>query len=344
MSIALLDDLLFKARGILGAKFRLRDIEVEEVSLVDRAANRRKFLVIKRGTHMESAIEKIEEQASPTVLQSLADGLVKLVEIVTSVKAAVEADASVENNALDATVVEAVKGVVATLLSVVPQEAAKAEGMLSRTLREVSEVAMSLAQSVAESEELKPEDLEGVKNIAGKLMAVIEQYPSPVTQAVEEEKALEAQPESPLEEAPLVVADEAPVQLSNLGTETADKLSVLGLAMQRIAEADSPESLTALKTQILGVAKALVEIKTSTDVVADIAKIESMLKEGVTKSEAPATDVLKATPTAEDRLAILEEKLAKFLATPQVPASRQEQVQTQRPKATTRRNGGPWAL
>ena len=45
---------------------RLRDMVVEEVSLVDRAANRRKFLVVKRRTDMSKAKD---EGLGPEVVQ-----------------------------------------------------------------------------------------------------------------------------------------------------------------------------------------------------------------------------------------------------------------------------------
>ena len=65
-------------QNIPGAKFRLHDIIVEEVSLVDRAANKRRFLVVKRGKNMTNTKTITKEGALGFLTQAL-EGLVDLV-------------------------------------------------------------------------------------------------------------------------------------------------------------------------------------------------------------------------------------------------------------------------
>jgi hypothetical protein len=405
----ILDGLLRKAHELLGAKFRLKDIEVEEVSIVDRAANRRKFLVVKRGSAMSDEIKKVEEQA-PTVLQALSDGLGKLVGIVERVKQAMETTPEVEKS-LDSSLASELHLVGTSLLKVaeIPVDTSKAEGVLTQTLRSVAETAMSIAQSVAESAQLKPSDLEGVKALAAKLMSVCESYPSPVTQGEDAElekaegilsrtlrqvseqamslaqsvgestelksddldavKAIsdklksvidkypspvahsetvveeKSEPEMPVEEPTLP----EPVALSSVGTEAADKLAVLGQTMMAIANAEDPDSLAQLRDRIIGVAKSLSSVTEGT-LLETIGSAEQALK--IEKAKEPAPEVVTksdsevGTSTAlENRIAELEGKLAQLLTTPQAPASRQEQVpEAPKQKGTPRRSGGIWAI
>jgi len=84
---------------------RLRDIEVEEVSVVDRAANKRKFLVVKRGENMGAEVTKTSDGSMTTrtpikmrtewreaLVETAADALERLATIVETAKSAVECD------------------------------------------------------------------------------------------------------------------------------------------------------------------------------------------------------------------------------------------------------------
>jgi archaellum component FlaC len=85
---------------------RLEDILVEEVSAVDRAANKRKFLVIKRGQTMKTGPEvvqgadgnlitatiKMRPQWKEGIMEAAADALERLAGLVETTKAATESD------------------------------------------------------------------------------------------------------------------------------------------------------------------------------------------------------------------------------------------------------------
>ena len=85
---------------------RLEDILVEEVSTVDRAANKRKFLIIKRGQEMKTGSEvvrdgngnlvtatiKMRPQWKEGIIEAAADALERLAGLVETTKGATESD------------------------------------------------------------------------------------------------------------------------------------------------------------------------------------------------------------------------------------------------------------
>jgi len=401
VDLRVVEELISKGRRLLGAKFRLHDIEVEEVSLVDRAANRRKFIVVKRGVNMPDTIDTGNDSLREELLQPLSNSLGKLITVVDTMKKSDtpvvsglpgiqevvleltkavemfprEPDSPLSRLLREATEsslalvkpsvgetpsqesVDFVKSLIENLNVMVPPppppvKEEKAEGVLSTTLREVSETSLSLAQSVAESEELNPSILASVKAIVSKLMSVIEKYPSPVTQDESSEKSVETEKEMVPEATPSTtssesVSEHASVELSNLGTETADKLAVLGHAMNAIAEAEDPDSLRALRDRILGVAKAFVELKGSSDVIAKIEKVAELVRVPAVKEPTQKSD---SSSELDQRITELEEKYKQIMTTPQTPASRPETttpVPNQRQQSTIssrRRRGGTWVI
>lgn len=135
------------------AEFRLRDILVEEVSIVDRAANRRRFLVVKQQGGNMADIKKTDDQAVDA-----------------------EAPASSESPT-DAVTMAAMPSAVK-------------EGVL-RILTEVLERLVSVSNQVKDAEEtsassdnpLDPTLAGEIKNISELLGGVLSRYPSPVAKA-----------------------------------------------------------------------------------------------------------------------------------------------------------------
>ena len=82
-----------------GARFRLRDILVEEVSLVDRAANKRRFLVVKSGSTMSKtdepeSVAKVDlpKPVKEGLLRMLTEALERLVSVANLVRDANETE------------------------------------------------------------------------------------------------------------------------------------------------------------------------------------------------------------------------------------------------------------
>jgi hypothetical protein len=158
--------------GKSGAKFRLHEIDVEEVSLVDRPANRHRFLVIKQ--EKESAMKiKLSEAVKKSLLETLAPPLAEFAALVSAVKDAEGTDEVIVPNEVHS-----------NLLSV-------------------------------------------VKSLVGNA----EMYPSDIT-------------------ADLVTL----AKVSNLGSEAADKLKLIGAMIMHIAEAGSPDDVLAIASQALATA------------------------------------------------------------------------------------------
>lgn len=205
--------LVFLGRAPDEAKFRLRDILVEEVSFVDRAANRRRFLIVKqRGGNMDPTRTATNEVAETTLaadvsavvkvdlpgpvkeglLRIVTEALERLVSVSNMVKEAGEtSESSAEPVPVElAEEITAISDLLRGALSRYPspmsktaEKVDKADGPVSQGLMEVSETAMSLAASAAESDELDAATLSQVRALAAKLNALAEKYPQPTAGA-----------------------------------------------------------------------------------------------------------------------------------------------------------------
>jgi len=216
--------LVFLGRAPDEAKFRLRDILVEEVSFVDRAANRRRFLIVKqRGGNMDptrtatndvaettlaadvSAVVKVDlpGPVKEGLLRIVTEALERLVSVSNMVKEAGEtSESSAEPVPVElAEEITAISDLLRGALSRYPspmsktaEKVDKADGPVSQGLMEVGETAMSLAASAAESDELDAATLSQVRALAAKLNALAEKYPQPTAGAAP--SALEATAET----------------------------------------------------------------------------------------------------------------------------------------------------
>lgn len=296
MEIRKLDSVLAVARAFLGgspdedeAAFRLHDILVEEVSIVDRAANRRRFLVVKQRGGSVDNINKAEEVGQPAtspegssaegsgsagmpstvkegILRILTEVLERTVSVANMVKDSEETTAASDaplDNALGVEI-KAIADLLGSVISRYPSPVAKAEGVVATTLAAIGEQALELSKQAAQEDSLASDCITKIRQLAIALNTLVEKYPSPTSGAEVakvEENVMEETPvalEQKAEETQASPPD-APVvaSLSALGTEFADKMKVLASVIQRIAEAPDPEALAALQVEMCGVTKAL---------------------------------------------------------------------------------------
>lgn len=201
--------LVFLGRAPDGARFRLRDILVEEVSFVDRAANRRRFLIVKqRGGNMDPTRTATNDVAEATLeadvaavakvdlpgpvkeglLRIVTEALERLVSVSNMVKEAGEtSETSAEPVPAElGEEITAISDLLRGALSRYPspmsktaEKVDKADGPVSQGLKEVGEIAMSLSAAAAESDELDAATLSQVRALAAKLNALAEKYPQP---------------------------------------------------------------------------------------------------------------------------------------------------------------------
>lgn len=204
------------------ARFRLTDIIPEEISIVNRAANKRRFLVVKKlegAQPMKTTVKKasIPKPVHAAMMRALTESLERLVSVVNGVKGADLTDEQMDPP--------------------IPAELSN----------EVSAIAQILT-------------------------GLVEAYPSPT--AKDE----------------LGTSTEAgPAQLSQLGTEAADKLKVLAAAIAQIAEAESPEALALIAQRMVDTAK-------SAGVVAKMQEFANALIGLAPEAGAPATTPVVPPP------------------------------------------------
>ena len=288
--------MLAVARAFLGgapaedeAEFRLHDILVEEVSIVDRAANRRRFLVVKQRGGSVDNINKADEVGQPTtppeekpaegsgaagmpstvkegILRILTEVLERTVSVANMVKDSEETTAASDaplDNALGVEI-KAIADLLGSVISRYPSPVAKAEGVVATTLASIGEQALALSQQAAQEDSLASDCITKIRQLAIALNTLVEKYPSPTSGAEVakvEESVMEETPVALEQKAEETQANppDAPVvtSLSALGTEFADKMKVLASVIQRIAEAPDPEALASLQVEMCGVTKSL---------------------------------------------------------------------------------------
>lgn len=255
-----------------GARFRLRDILVEEVSLVDRAANKRRFLVVKSGSTMAKTEETVSvakvdlpKPVKEGLLRMLTEALERLVSVANLVRDAKETEEQMEQpvpkplgaeilkvcellqgalekypspvagrdattkdgmviesdgaqlaNMLGGMLGEDMPAAARTNLSAMGSEAAdklkvianviamiaeaespeqleqmasrmlgigkalKSEGTASRVLAQVADAAKALSGDAAKADELEPNTVIKIRQLAASLNELVEKYPSPV--------------------------------------------------------------------------------------------------------------------------------------------------------------------
>ena len=177
---------------------RLLDMVVEEVSLVDRAANRRRFLVVKRSTDMED-----------TESQGPDDGGEDQTETPPADADATETPQAAVDEATVHAAVEALEALTAAVELLDGAEGEDAEAQLAEAGRMVAEVAAKLGGKppAAEPPAAEPAPsfaplLDGLREAIGHLTATLEPKPAATPAKPESEPtptpAPAAQPESAL--------------------------------------------------------------------------------------------------------------------------------------------------
>jgi len=263
--------LLFLGKGADEATHRLSEILVEEVSLVDRAANKRHFLIVKRGGAMADEAQKdggasvgpTAKQGELTIPTPVKEGLMRivteaterLVSVGNEVRGAQEsAEQSAEPVPAELateikTISDLLRGALSRYPSPMSTEATegaapteKADGPVSQALRAVGETAVSLATRAAEMDALDGPTLAAVRNLAAQLNALTEKYPQPTAGAVPS-GAVEMEKDIGMEKAPEGVAappagvDAAPTAEATMDTKLSSVGSEAGDKLVVIAQA-----------------------------------------------------------------------------------------------------------
>jgi len=181
-----------------GAQFRLRDMLIDEISYVDRAANKRRFLLVKRapgsgeamgdaqqvdGDTATSAPQKLDDQTQNPILSltsetknSLATGLTSalghMVEVATAVKAAEE---TTEQGQLCLPVAlgKQLRSAVGTVIRLLSSHVFKQDNkQVIEALAQVADTCMMLAEQVSEEDVDLSEVAARVKQMSELLTAV----------------------------------------------------------------------------------------------------------------------------------------------------------------------------
>jgi hypothetical protein len=157
-----------------GAKFRLTEILVEEVSLVDRAANKRKWLMVKNAAGGTQVVTDTPKVTKGDIEQTFAEMLNDLVALAGKIKAVeggseevVELPADIRKE-LRTTARRFIE--ISTKYDVVKSEAV---GDMVTALVQVAEISMTLAEEVASSGEVSAEIVAHTKQLAELLNAVV---------------------------------------------------------------------------------------------------------------------------------------------------------------------------
>lgn len=167
--------------------YRLRDMETREVSLVDRAANKRKFLIVKRGDAMpvpdlpeltvgddgqltqieggqDRPVFKLRSEWKEKIASAATSALEKIEDLIQAIKGAEETDE--EGIEFPAEVLSEIQGI-ADAISGIPQGCTKAADAHQSLIEEKQAALKVLAQKIAGDE------LEGTE-----LMTAIDQLSS----------------------------------------------------------------------------------------------------------------------------------------------------------------------
>jgi len=307
------------ALKVSGARFRLRDILVEEVSLVDRAANKRRFLVVKQqGDNMgnpDSAVQKLElsKTTKAALLLTLTNALERFVPVVHAVKGADELEA--DGAGLPADLAAALAGVGAMLSGVLDDHAVS----VSKQMHVHSLPGGEMTGEAGEGPHMHslPDGGEtGSASGEGHTHSLPDGGETGPEQYVEGEEMEEEEmaAKSLAKFISKVLGDEAPEalsaeKLSGLGSEFADKMGVLARVIALIADVGSPDELADMGNRMLGVGKALKRDGTASqvlDVVADVASATSA--EAADGEELTAETVVKIRQLA----ATLNELVEKY--------------------------------
>jgi len=194
----LLDESINAAEDTLhrssGARFRLREMIINEVSYVDRAANKRRFLLVKRASGPGEAMgaknqagdkkpdAKLDDQAKNSVLSltsatknTMAEGLTgalgRMVEVANAIKGAEEVEED-DKVVLPIDIGKQLRSAVASVAEVAGAVFKREDNQAVDALMKVAETSMMLAEAVAEEGEISAEVVARTKQMSELLLAV----------------------------------------------------------------------------------------------------------------------------------------------------------------------------
>jgi hypothetical protein len=183
------------------AESRLTDIKVDELSLVDRAANQRRFIFMKRNG-MKTDKQEIPADVKQAALRMLTEGLEKLTSLVAQIKEAPEGEGQEEDALLPGEFTENLEAIMEGLKAVAEQYPSKAEDekedeeeeehkaddveknpkVVAEALERLQAVANAFA-SLEEGAPVSPELMREVSAIGQMLAGPGARYPSPESEA-----------------------------------------------------------------------------------------------------------------------------------------------------------------
>lgn len=401
-----LDKALESALSFLGkvsedAKYRLHDIDVEEISLVDRAANKRKFLVVKRSESMtienqekvqdpseavqpveqtdgqsseqpsgEPSVESVEQKmlVLPTpvkeaLIRTVTEAVESLVSVGNQIKEAEETTEQIDTpmSAELAREIGKVADMLRGALSKYPspnakkagdedaeddedsEDSKKAKGKVAATLKEIGEIAMSLAQATGETDELGADALKTLQRLSAKLGDLAGKYPSPMAGKAKDtdEDEQEEADEKSLDQAPIGVGDQdqAKAIVSDIGkqspTQRADEImwavqrKISDGAMMDEKEKNAVETiLTALGEVVKGVSVKRAAEEQPLPPKREEGDMNNIGHSGPSSDKAlledeksPLAQILKRL---DNKVGTLQKQVNDLAEIPQVPASRHE--------------------
>lgn len=288
MQLAKADAVLQAAIGALrasGARFRLKDILVEEVSFVDRAANKRRFLVVKHGDSMAEQKESVAKVELPKPVKSvmmrmLTEALERLVSVVNAVKDAEETDAELETP-VPAEIGNEIEWIANALLGCLekypsPTSKAQVGGNLGPHTHAIpGNGRTGIGAGAGHTHKTPDGKRTGPAMLGGGTGNHVHELPTGGTTGTPDVMKVEAPADALAAFIDMTAEDGggvSPDALSQLGSETADKMRVLASVLALIADAGSPEELAGMANRMLSVGKALKAAGTASDVLERIAE------------------------------------------------------------------------
>jgi hypothetical protein len=364
-----------------GAHTRLHNIDVEEVSFVDRAANKRQFLIVKR----EDAMNKIKLTATgrDNLLEKLTKALEDLVVVSDAVKDAEIVEEETPNEEL-AEKLASVNVIIKEVLG------ADEDPEPAPPVEEDPEPVAQAAETDPPQEDPAPPAEEDPEPVAQAAQAdpppAADETPQenepisePVTQADPAHVDLDAMSDDEF----FTAFEAAEAEIGGLGSEFSDKMRVLAQVIARIADAPDPVSLNNIRREMIGAMKAAGamvkavpveeggEVPTAGDV-ADMFRELAKKVEGAEKRNVePQVPLPNREPgdmgnvgqgpeedgPAKDKqdgelgnilksIKTLNEKVEKLSQVPQAPASRHEDPNKNNNTTHQRKRptGGKWVL
>lgn len=284
------------------ANYELSDIDVEEVSIVDHAANKRRFLIIKnRGVDMGGKKEEVSKEGfslksetKAAAAAALSESLGYLVKVAESVKGSTEAEdgaALLPNEILKSLQVVS-KGISKLLIA---HSVEKGVSELAEVLVTVSESTLSLAEEIAVDGEVKEDVVAKMAEVSDLMSAVMkklkgEEAPAEVDTDKNAEPGTGATSE--VEEEPAV---------EEVDTDKNSEIDpAIKTLMESVAQTNAAVAALAQSMQTMQATTKAEEVKEESDLAKQLAAVQKSLEardEDLAKVRAALDAINEAPPS-----------------------------------------------